>query len=421
MSNVSWPKTLAEINASRNDIEHLTIVIPHGYGKETSLKLLDARHNQITDIAIVQESKSTQGVQISLFLGHNPFHCDCNLVWLQELISSQNYMIKHSYVVMDPDALYCQTLARHEPGPMKDIQPENFLCEYYVSCPETCTCYKSEKSSGVNIVGCKDNNMTAISTQISADCTMLDLSGNIVDTVETGIFDRLTHLGELFMNSSKISKIEAGAFRNLSDLTHLDLANNKLQAVDTEMFEGLGRLDVLDLSNNYINHIREGSLAPMKALRQLNLRNNHLTTLSTQEFQFLSQLESVKLAENPWSCDCAFVEMMKVFMSENTKCIHDIGNIACERFEEEPRKRVQHLLLQADKSKFCINDEAADNSLLIALISVLSVLVIGLLALLLAFKYRNFLRIWCFVKFGWNATVAMKMTDIMTHLFPTAV
>ena len=401
MTNVAWPKTLAKVNASRNDIEHLTIIIPHSFGKERS-QLLDARHNQITDIAIVQKSNAAQGIQISLYLGHNPFHCDCKLAWLRELITSQSSSITSLYVILDPGDLYCETLVIHKPGPMKDINPENFLCEYNESCPEACTCYKSEQSRSINIVDCKGNNMTAFSAEIPADCTMLDLSGNVVDTVETGIFDRLTHLGELFMNSSQIAMIEAGAFRNLSDLIHLDLANNKLQAVDTEMFEGLERLKILDLGVNNIHHIREGSLKPMKALIQLNLRNNHLTRLSESEFQFISQLESVKLAENPWSCDCTFVEMMKVFMSENTKCIHDIGNIACERFEEEPRKRVQHLLLQADKSKFCINDEAADSSRMMALVSVLSVLVIGLLALLLAFKYRKFLRIWCFVKFGWK-------------------
>ena len=400
MSNVAWPKTLAEVNASGNDIEHLTIVMPHGYGKEIGLKLLDASRNQITDIAIGPDSKSTQGVHISLYLGNNPFHCDCKLVWLKQLVTSQSSSITSSYVILDPDNLYCETLVRNKPGQMKDINPENFLCEYNESCPETCTCYKGELSSGINIVDCKGNNMTAISTEIPADCTMLDLSGNVIDTVETGIFDRLTYLGELFMNSSQLAKIEAGAFRNLGYLVKLDLANNKLKTVDTEIFEGLGRLKILDLGINKIHHIREGSLKPLKALRQLNLRSNQLITLSESEFQFLSQLESVKLAENPWSCDCAFVEMMKVFMSENTKRIHDIGNIACERFEEEPRKRVQHLLLKTDKSKFCINDEAADNSLIIALIAILSVLVIGLLALIWAFKYRKFLVIWCFVKFG---------------------
>ena len=323
------------------------------------------------------------------------------MVWLQELITLQSSST-NSYVIRDSENVYCHTLIKHEPDYMKDIEPEYFLCEYNVSCPEACTCYKSELSSSINIVDCKGNNMTAISTQISADCTMLDLSGNVVDTVETGIFDRLTHLGELFMNSSQLAKIEAGAFRNLSDLIQLDLANNKLETVDTEMFEGLVRLEVLDLSLNRLNHIKEGSLAPLKALKQLNLRNNQLKMTSKSEFQFLSQLESVKLAQNPWSCECGYVDLMKGFLNQNIKRIHDLEEITCEQYDKEKGATFQHVFLEVDKSKFCINDDDVDNSLFIIIVSVLSVLVIGLLALLLAFKYRKFLRIWCFVKFGWK-------------------
>ena len=156
------------------------------------------------------------------------------------------------------------------------------------------------------------------------------------------------------MNSRQITKVETGAFRNLSSLKQLDIANNKLNTIEIDMFEGLVRLEILDLSENEITHIREGSLKPMKALNQLNLRNNQLTTLSKQEFQFLSQLEFLKLAENPWSCDCAFLEMMKVFMGENTKCIHDIEDVTCERYDKKTRKSVKHVLLKSDKSKFCI-------------------------------------------------------------------
>ena len=264
--------------------------------------------------------------------------------------------------------------------------------------------YQNEMSSDVNIVDCKGNDITVIPSAISDNCTALDLSGNAIDTIETGSFDRLSQLGELFVNSSQLANIEAGAFRNLTDLKTLDLAHNQLKSVETEMFEGLVRLEVLDLSVNKINHIRKGDLQPMKALQQLNLRHNQLKTISKLEFQFLSQIQSVQLAQNPWSCDCGYVELMKQFMINNSKHIDDVYEVACEYYDSETRKTKTHQLF-VDKHAFCAGDAAfvnktGDNIPMIVVSTVLSVIVVGLMAFILAFKHRKFLQIWCFVKFG---------------------
>ena len=383
VTNTAWPRSLEQVDVSENDIEDLIINISDTLGIKTSLKQLDTSSNQITTISIANESNPEGDGLISLYLGENPFHCDCNLIWLQELITSQS-SITSSYVIRDSDRLYCQTILRHEPGPMKDIKPENFLCEYNVSCPKLCTCYQNEMSSDVNIVDCKGSNITVLSDNISDNCTMLDLSGNAIVIIETGTFERLAHLGELLMNSSQIAKIGEGAFRNLTDLIKLDLANNKLQTLENEMFEGLVRLEVLDLSENKINHIREGSLQPMKALKQLNLRNNQLRTISKSEFEFLSQIQSVQLAQNPWSCDCVDVELMKQFMINNSKHIDDVHDVTCESYDSETRKTMTHQLL-VHKHEFCVDDADAvdktnDNVPMIVVITVMSVIIIGLIA-----------------------------------------
>ena len=192
MTNVAWTNALTYVNISRNYIEHLTMVMPRDIGEEPTLKLVDATYNQITVISIIDELKSAQGVQISLYLGNNPFHCDCNLVWLRESITSQRSSITNSYVILDPDKLYCETLLRHEPGLMKDIKPNDFLCEYNVSCPQMCTCYESEKSYGRNIVDCKGNNITPVSKEIANDCTALDISSNVIGTLQSDRLNRLS-------------------------------------------------------------------------------------------------------------------------------------------------------------------------------------------------------------------------------------
>ena len=186
----------------------------------------------------------------------------------------------------------------------------------------------------------------------------------------------------------------------------MDLANNKLQTLENELFEGLVRLEVLDLRFNEIKHIRKGSLQPLKALKQLNLRNNQLKTISKTEFQSLSQVQSVKLAQNPWSCACVYVELMKEFMINNSKHIDDVQEVTCESYDSETRKTVTHQLL-VHKHEFCVDDAAAvnktnDSITIIALSTVLTIIVIGLIAFVLAFKHRKFLQIWCYVKFGWK-------------------
>ena len=139
LTNTAWPKGLDQVNVSENFIEDLKIIISDGIGLQTSLEQLNVRSNQITSISIEDEFKSAKGGLIGFYLGDNPFQCDCNLVWLQELITSQRG-ITNSYVIQDIDNLYCQTLLKHESGFMKDIKPDNFLCEYNVSCPTMCTC-----------------------------------------------------------------------------------------------------------------------------------------------------------------------------------------------------------------------------------------------------------------------------------------
>ena len=127
------------------------------------------------------------------------------------------------------------------------------------------------------------------------------------------------------------------------------------------MFEGLVRLEILDLSENEITHIREGSLKPMKALKQLNLRHNKLITLSEQDFQFVSHLDSIKLAENPWSCDCANVKLMTDFMINNSRHIDDVNEVACEQYDTETMKTRTHLLF-VHKQKFCANNAVVNTS-----------------------------------------------------------
>ena len=214
---VAWlPEELETLNISRNLMDHLKIIVSDALGKTSSLKQLDASHNQISNLSIVELPHSTTTGLISFHFGHNPFHCDCNMLWLRNLITLHTG-IAETYVIKDYDSLYCHSLYRHKPEFMTDINPENFLCEYNNSCPEACACYRNENSVNVTIVDCKNKNVTAVSNEMPKDCTVLDLSGNSVSSLEPVNFDEMSQLEELLINQSQVSEIDKGSFRSLSE------------------------------------------------------------------------------------------------------------------------------------------------------------------------------------------------------------
>ena len=398
--NAAWlPRDLEVLNVSGNDIDNFKIIVSEKFSTQMSLKELDARHNQISTLPIIEIPKSATTGLISFYFGDNPFNCDCKVLWLHNLITLQNSNTE-TYVIRNSETLSCQSLYRHEPGLMRDMKPENFLCEYNKSCPELCKCYQNDH---VNIVDCKNNNITAISNEISTDSKVLDLSGNSISVLEPNNFDGLSQLEELLINSNQISEVNTGTFRNLSDLRKLDLAQNQLSALQMDMFEGLVGLETLDLRFNQINRVEKGSFQAMKSLKYLNIRGNQLKTISNTEFTSFAQIQSLKLSQNPWPCECAFVEIMKRFMNQNAKRIDDFDDIACEYYDREKNKHMKHFLFDVHKPEFCMNDAAVvkilDNTPVISISVVLSVIIVALIIVIVIFKHRKFLKIWCFVKF----------------------
>ena len=414
--DIVWlPEQLEILNISGNAMDRLKIIISDAFGKTSSLKQLDASHNQISNLSIVELPHSTATGLISFHIGYNPFHCDCNMLWLRNLITLQNG-ITETYVIKDYDSLYCHSLYRHEPRFMTDINPENFLCEYNTSCPETCTCYQNENSANVNIVDCKNNNITVVSSEMPKDCTVLDLSGNSVSSLEPVNFDEMPQLKELLINQSQVSEIDKGSFRNLSELKKLDLAENQLTVLAMDMFEGLVRLETLDIRFNLIRKIEEGTFQAMKSLSFLDIRGNQLKTISAIEFESFTPIQSLKLSRNPWSCECGFVEIMKRFMNLNAKRIDDFDDITCSYYDREKNMQIEHFLYDVHKPKFCVNDEVIykvlDQPLIISISVVLAIIIIGLIIFVVVFKNRKFLKLWCFMKFRVRFGYANEINDV---------
>lgn len=117
------------------------------------------------------------------------------------------------------------------------------------------------------------SNITALNT--------LDLSGNQLRIVETGIFDPLVSLETLKLNRCNLTHIAGIAFNSLVHLKVLELAHNNLKhQVDWALVLGsLVRLELLDLRNSGISNLPENTFIKNPWLRTLILAENELAGL----------------------------------------------------------------------------------------------------------------------------------------------
>ncbi|XP_070540026.1 adhesion G protein-coupled receptor A3-like [Ptychodera flava] len=113
-------------------------------------------------------------------------------------------------------------------------------------------------------------------TLVPSDTVQLDLSGNVISILRSGVFSGLSSLERLNLGNNRISIIEPGAFEGLSSLQRLDLSGNRLGKINSSMFIGLQNLEKLNLSNNQIASITEGTFDQMISLQSVDFQSDYL-------------------------------------------------------------------------------------------------------------------------------------------------
>ena len=69
-------------------------------------------------------------------------------------------------------------------------------------------------------------------------------------------------------------------FEGLASLEELDLSGNLLQTIEASMFSGLGSgLVLLELSNNKVESLGEAAFTSLQRIRTLRLNNNLIKTV----------------------------------------------------------------------------------------------------------------------------------------------
>ncbi|KAG4067101.1 hypothetical protein HA402_000092 [Bradysia odoriphaga] len=129
-------------------------------------------------------------------------------------------------------------------------------------CPVKCTC-RPVSQNGQNVNGLKvkcGGNPLAKLTSIK-DIGFDDIRNDIVN---------------LDLSKNLITTIEPTDFANFTSLKKLDLSENSLRKIDSSSFGEILALEKLKLSYNLIVHIFQGAFEKMPMLKQLNISGNAL-------------------------------------------------------------------------------------------------------------------------------------------------
>ena len=418
-----FPESIEELYLAYNEIFYIDNFV----FQQPSLRYVDLRENDIQFLSnLALEPSEMNSMPVIYQLSGNPFVCDCNLQWL---FNFQNPDSRASIIVQDKNSLFCELMYHHTPSLMKHTSATDYLCKYVdrcistlcdccdsvkcncrTECPKGCTCYRTKNWQDEDVLDCQGANFTAIPKDTSTTCTALYFSGNNLPYVTSEYFNNLSDIWQLDLQSCKIREIESGSFNLLSKLLNLDLSYNLLQSLNGRMFEGLESLGRLSVSFNQIHTIEYGTFKPLKKLIMLDLTSNQLKRLSVYDFEKLSTLISLKLSENPWSCDCSYLKHMKNFTIANAGKIKDIHKVSCLFYNSTLNETLEYPLADVHMPDYCVNQttfynegtNGLDTEAVVVMSTTLSLFTLGIIIFGVLFWNREFLKVWCFVKFGWK-------------------
>lgn len=82
---------------------------------------------------------------------------------------------------------------------------------------------------------------------------ILNLGDNLISELGCEDFINTTRLTELYLNASRIAKLDSCVFKNLNDLKVLDMSQNLLWTFGGAFKISQQNLEFLDLSKNFIS------------------------------------------------------------------------------------------------------------------------------------------------------------------------
>ena len=125
--------------------------------------------------------------------------------------------------------------------------------------------------------------------------TSLDLSANLLESVEPALLASLPGLTSLRLADNRITSLSLPAA--LAGLLELDLAGNRLAGLEATALTGLPALTRLSLARNSLSSIHPATFRNTSAVLVLDLSSNQLTAVP-DSLKYLTNLQTLDLGEN---------------------------------------------------------------------------------------------------------------------------
>jgi Leucine-rich repeat (LRR) protein len=434
---------LTEISGSRlpNSIETLSLndnqiakVQSYTFFKKPNLSTVDLRRNKITtlDVNTLRISAVPEEQALPEFkIAGNPFQCDCELDWLRTNDRNSRTQPK----LVDLTSIQC-TLLFNRVSPqirLVEASSKQLLCKYEshctplcqccdyaacdcsMECPDKCTCYH-DLSWSSNVVECSRSGYDKkLPDLMPMDSTQIYLDGNHFPVLDSHSFLGRKRLRTLYLNHSGIEIMQNRTFYGLKELQVLQLNHNRISALNGYEFHGLENLRELYLQSNQISSIRNRTFNFFRVLQVLRLDDNLLVNYNL--WSLPNHLSDMRLASNPWSCDCEFVEMFREYL-KTYAFVKDHAAIRCT-FPADISDMDGFAIQSSNQTPMCSGAYAINNNIdqnitamktvlssqhndyyLPSLISVASALVIVVIIGVLVFTLQYRMRVWLHSRFG---------------------
>lgn len=161
----------------------------------------------------------------------------------------------------------------------------------------------------------------------SDDLTTINITWNIFATLPEHIFENQTKLQTLALNWNSLTTLPENILKSQTKLRTLHLGFNRLTTLPENIFKSQSNLETLYLNGNGLTTLPENLFKSQIKLKHLELQRNYLEMLPKSTLTDIlnnSNLNELKLSENPWLCDCDFLERIRPHINK-----FQLGELVC--------------------------------------------------------------------------------------------